>query len=129
MAAAMVTLDFSPEYVKKKLGAHLKKEKIYSNILTEFEKDALSRLNQRLGLNLEPDLLRTERGLTSTLEALQAREYQKTALHDCGVSMRILGTICAKIFYGQSNYRPHQLFDLVTMARRPATWVEELDLI
>lgn len=129
MAAAMVTLDFSPEYVQKRLGLHLRKEKNSSNILTEFEEDALTRLNQELYLNLTPDFQRTEKGLIEILETLKARGYQKTALHHCGVSVMTLGAICAKIFYGQSNYRPHQLFDRVTMVHRPVTFVQQFDLI
>jgi hypothetical protein len=127
--AAMVTLNFSPEYVKKRLGLHLRKKKICSNILTDFEENALSRLNQTLGLNLRSDLQKTENGLTLILKTLEARGYQKTALHHCGVSVMTLGAICVKIFYGQENYRPHQLFDRVTMVRRLATFAEALDSI
>lgn len=125
----IVVLDFSPEYVKERLGLHLHKEKIYSDILTEFENDALSRLNHGLGLNLKPDFQRTEKGLTLIFEEIKNRGWQKIELHNCGVSVITLGAICAKIFYGQKDYRPHQLFDRVTMVRRPVAWVNELNLI
>lgn len=125
----MVTLDFSPEYVKKRLSLHLHKAQFCPSILTEFEKNSLIRLNQRLGLNLKPDLLETEKGLALILEELKRREWQKIELHNCGVSVMALSAICAKIFFGQKDYRPHQLFDRVMMARRPLTFTQEFDLI
>lgn len=107
-----IMLKFSPNFIVEKLGKRLEKKEICSDILTEYEKDALSRLNERLGLGFSQKFRVTKHGLTLILEQLDYRKWQKADLHDCGVSALTLATICAKVFYGQDD-RPRKLFNLI----------------
>lgn len=96
---------------------NLQNQELNAVSLTEVEEYALSLLNEKLNLNLSPDLQRTERGLGSILAEMKKKQWSKKQLHECGVSLASLENACAKIVYGFINYKPRNPFRAFDMSK------------